>query len=165
MVCDHWQSMLSTCCATELTNTVTPPWLISSGARYNEITTVIRACLDGNSWRVASLWQGQDELPLRFFFTKKTVLIMVRMWPFTGIGRESTQHKKWRHSWDRDEKCNQEILEGRPLQWAVGRLIIELIREQCHPNNTQANCFKISSCRGKKVHHLHNSSSPRELDV
>lgn len=53
-----------------------------------------------------------------------------------------TAHKKRRHSRDRDEKCNQEILEGRQLQRTSGWLIIKLIREQCNPNNTQTNCFK-----------------------
>lgn len=75
-----------------------------------------------------------------------------------------TAHKNLGRSWDRNEKCNQEILEGRRLQRASGQLIIELIREQCNPNNTQTNCFK-SGLVGKWVHHLHDSSSPHELDV
>ena len=39
---------------------------------------------------VALMWQGHDELPLRSCFLK-TVVIMERTWPFTGISRESIQ--------------------------------------------------------------------------
>lgn len=66
--------------------------------------------------------------------------------------RKYTALKTWGGTWDRDEICNQEILEGRQLQGASGRLIIEQIRKQCSPNNTPTNCFK-SGLTGKWAHH------------
>lgn len=67
-------------------------------------------CLSGGSGHVALAWQGHDELPLRSYFLK-TALITVKTWPYAGTAGEST-HKHTRTG-DRNEKCNQEILEGR----------------------------------------------------
>lgn len=76
-----------------LTDTGAQPWLTMSGVKYNQVSEVIGACLDGRTALVALARQGHDELPLRSYFLK-TVLIVARTWPFTGTARESTQHTR-----------------------------------------------------------------------
>lgn len=71
-----------------------------------------------------------------------------------------TAHNNWGCSWDRNEKWNQEIMEGRQLQRASG----QLIRELCSPNNTRTNRFK-SGLGGKWGHHLHDLCLPHELQI
>ena len=75
-----------------------------------------------------------------------------------------TAHNYWGCGWDRNEKWNQEIMEGRQLQRASGQLIIELIRGLCSPNNTWTNHFK-SGLGGKWGHHLHDLCLPHKLQI
>lgn len=131
------------------------PWLTTSDVNCNEVIELIGAHLHGLRHRLLLWWGGRgsgdgegcDELPLRSCFLK-TVLIRGRTWPLTGTAREKhVAHKSRGCNWDKGEKCNQEVLEGRQLQRASGWLIIALIRERHHPNNIQANCFKSALAR------------------
>lgn len=118
------------------------PWLTTSDVNGNEVIELIGAHLHGLRRRLP-LWCGGrgssgggggcDELPLRSCFLK-TVLIRGRTRPLTGTVREKhVAHKSRGCSWNKGEKCNQEILEGRQLQRASGWLIIVLIRARPSP--------------------------------